>query len=159
MKVKVFPKIELNFKLIDKEDVTLARLKRRTKHSETLTSQYTDKSFIGKVEGTKFRIISSSIGKGAFCVMTGETSSNEGHVKVEIHTGFKVLLSIFLSFPIVGITIEALSGSETFWTILIPVAIAQMFVIRFMFIGLVFKILAKSSLNRLRDVMDFEWKN
>ena len=42
-------------------------------------------------------------------------------------------------------------------TSLILVVILQMLMIRFIFIGFVFFLVAKQSLNRLRDVLDFEW--
>lgn len=61
--MKIFPTKELNFKLIDGPSETLDRLNRRTEKSENLTSQYTDKSFRGIINGNEFKIISSAIGK------------------------------------------------------------------------------------------------
>jgi len=156
--MNIFPTKELNFKLTDSQDETLDRLKRRTGHSENLTSQFTDKSFRGKIIGTGFQIISSAIGRGAFCVMTGEISNDQGKVKVEIHKVFKVLLSIFLMFPIIGLLIMTVSETEDFSPILILVTIGQILIIRYAFIGLAFRFLSKSSLNRFRDVLDIEWK-
>jgi hypothetical protein len=86
--MNIFPIKKKDFKLIGNQPETISRLERRTKNSQRLTSQYTDKSFIGNVDGNKFKIISSSIGKGAFCVMKGEINSKNGHVKVEIHYFF-----------------------------------------------------------------------
>ena len=158
MKMKIFPTKEISFRLIDSHDEPLDRLKRRTEHSENLTSQYTDKSFRGKVNGTRFKIISSAIGRGAFCVLTGEISNDQGKVKVEIHKVFRVLLSLFLMFPIIGLLIMIISGTEDFSPIMILVVIVQILIIRYAFIGLAFRFLSKSSLDRLRDVLDIEWK-
>ena len=158
MKMKIFPTKEISFRLIDSHDEPLDRLKRRTEHSENLTSQYTDKSFRGKVNGTRFKIISSAIGRGAFCVLTGEISNDQGKVKVEIHKVFRVLLSLFLMFPIIGLLIMIISGTEDFSPIMILVVIGQILIIRYAFIGLAFRFLSKSSLDRLRDVLDIEWK-
>ncbi|MFW5983557.1 MAG: hypothetical protein ACOCQ4_03585 [bacterium] len=156
--MKIFPTTELKFNLIDNQDETLDRLKRRTEHSENLTSQYTDKSFRGKIDGTNFKIISSTIGKGAFCVMTGEISTDQGKVKAEIHKVFRILLSIILVFPIIGLLIMIFSGTDDFSPIMILVTIGQILIIRYAFIGLAFRFLSKASLNRLRDVLDIEWK-
>lgn len=155
--MKVFPTKELKFRLIDNQDETLDRLNRRTEKSENLTSQYTDKSFRGIVNGNHFKLISSAIGRGAFCVMTGEIASDQGHVKVEIHKVFRVLLSIILLFPIIGLTALIANGTEDFSSIMIVVAIGQILIIRYAFIGLAFKFLSKASLDRLRDVIDLEW--
>ena len=156
--MNIFPTKKQKFKLIDEQAVTLNRLNRRTEKSENLTSQYTDKSFRGTITGNEFKIISSVIGKGAFCVMTGKINSTNGYVKVEIHKVFRILLSIILCFPVIGIVIAILTGTEEFSPIFILVAILQILMIRFVFIGLAFKFLSKASLNRLRDVLDFEWE-
>lgn len=155
--MKIFPTKELNFKLIDDQAETLNRLNRRTEKSENLTSQYTDKSFRGIINGNEFKIISSAIGKGAFCVMTGAIESDKGNVKVEIHKVFRILLSIILCFPVIGILIAILTGQEEPNPIFILVVIGQILIIRYAFIGLAFKFLSRQSLNRLRDVLDFEW--
>ncbi|CAA0148052.1 conserved hypothetical protein [Tenacibaculum maritimum] len=156
--MKIFPTKEISFRLIDSQEETLDRMKRRTEHSEYLTSQFTDKSFRGKFNGTGFEIISSAIGRGAFCVLTGEITSDQGIVRVEIHKVFRVLLSLFLIFPIIGLVIMMISGTEDFSLVLILVAIGQILIIRYAFIGLTFRFLSKSSLDRFRDVMDIEWK-
>jgi hypothetical protein len=155
--MNIFPTKELEFKLIDDQAETLNRLNRRTEKSKNLTSQYTDKSFRGMIDGNEFKIISSVIGKGAFCVMTGKINSDNGNVKVEIHKVFRILLSIILCFPVIGIVALLLSDAKGFSPILILVVIGQVLMVRYVFIGLAFKFLSKASLNRLRDVLDFEW--
>jgi hypothetical protein len=155
--MNIFPTKEQEFKLIDTQEETLDRLNRRTEKSENLTSANTDKSFRGIINGNEFKIISSVIGKGAFCVMTGKINSKNGHVKIEIHKVFKVLLSIILCFPIIGISVAILTGKEDFHPVFILVIIAQILFIRYVFIGMAFKFLSRESLNRLRDVLDLEW--
>lgn len=155
--MKIFPTKELKFKLIDDQAETLNRLNRRTEKSENLTSQHTDKSFRGILNGNEFKLISSAIGKGAFCVMTGAIESEKGNVRIEIHKVFRIFLSIFLLFPIIGIIAITVSEAEKFSPILILVGIGQILIIRYAFIGLAFKFLSKESLNRLRDVLDIEY--
>ena len=155
--MKIFPTKELKFKLLDSQTETLNRLNRRTEKSENLTSQHTDKSFRGIINGNEFKIISSAIGKGAFCEMTGAIESENGNVKVEIQKIFRILLSLFLCFPIIGLIAMILTKAQEFSPILILVMIGQILVIRYGFIGLAFKLLSRESLNRLRDVLDLEW--
>ncbi|WP_411831025.1 hypothetical protein [Mariniflexile sp. AS56] len=155
--MNIFPTKELKFKLIDDQAETLNRLNRRTEKSENLTSQHTDKSFRGIINGNEFKLISTTLGKGAFCVMTGTIESDRGNVNVEIHLVFRILLGAFLCFPIVAILIAILTGKEEPNPIFILVVIGQILVIRYAFIGLAFKFLSRESLNKLRDVLDFEW--
>lgn len=155
--MNIFPTKEQAFKIIGDEAETLNRLTRRTDESENLVSQFTDKSFRGIINGNQFKIISSVIGSGAFCVMSGEITSGKGHVKVEIHKVFRILLSIILCFPLIGTIAFKMIDSSDFSMIMFIVAIGQVLVLRFIIIELVFRILSKQSLNRLRDVLDFEW--
>lgn len=155
--MNIFPTKERKFKLFDDQSETLNRLNRRTERSESLTSQYTDKSFRGIINGNQFKIISSAIGKGAFCVMTGKINSENGTVKVEIHKVFRVMLSILLCFPLIGMIVLILSGTKEFSPMLVLIMFAQILIIRYAFIGLAFKFLSKESLHKLRDVLDFEW--
>jgi hypothetical protein len=152
--MKLFPTKELKFRLVNDQ---AERLNRRTERSDNLTSQFTDKSFRGLINENEFKLISSAIGKGEFCVMSGQINTVDGSVKVDIHKVFRVLLTIVLLFPLVGIILMTISGKEEFSPIMILVAIGQILMIRYIFIGLAFRFLSRESLNRLRDVLDLEW--
>ena len=155
--MKIFPTKELAFKLNGEQSETLNRLERRTEKSEELKSKFTDKSFIGKINGNDFKIISSAYGKGALSVMSGKIDSEKGYVDVEIHKIFKFIFSFFILVPLIGFIVMILSGTEKFSPIMILVLIGQILMVRFIFIGYAFKRFSKESLNRLRDVLDIEW--
>ena len=155
--MKLFPTKELEFKLLNDQTETLERLNRRTERSDNLMSQFTDKSFRGIINGNEFKLISSAIGKGAFCVMSGQINSVNGSVKVEINKVFRILLIIILLFPFVGIVVMAIIKPEEFYPIMILVAIGQILMIRYIFIGIAFRFLSRESLNRFRDVLDLDW--
>lgn len=157
--MKFFPTKKRSFRLIDPQSKTIDRLKRRTDPSEKLTFKYTDRSFRGMITENKFELISSAIRKNVFCVMKGEINAETGYVSVEIHKVFKVLLSIFLCFPPVGLTIAILLGKEEFNATFILVIILQFLMIRYIFITFAFKYASRYSMNRLRDVLDVEWIN
>ncbi|MDI9865674.1 hypothetical protein QM480_15120 [Flectobacillus sp. DC10W] len=155
--MKLFPTKELNFRLFNDQAETLDRLNRRTERSDNLTSQFTDKSFRGQINGNEFKLISSTIGRGAFCVMSGQINSVDGSVKVEIHKVFQILLTIILLLPLIGFLIMAINQTDKFSPIMIFGAIGQILMIRYVFIGLVFRFLSRESLNRLQDVLDLDW--
>jgi len=155
--MKIFPTKELAFKLNGKQSETLNRLERRTEKSEELKSKFTDKSFIGKINGNDFKIISSAYGKGALSVMSGKIDSEKGHVDVKIHKIFKIIFSFFIIIPLIGFIVMILSKTEEFSPIMILVLIGQILIVRYIFIGYAFKRFSKESLNRLRDVLDIEW--
>lgn len=154
--MNIFPKSKYTFRIIGEGTETLDRLKRRTELSESLTSNITDKSFRGIIKDNTFRIISSEIGKGAFCVLTGEIDNKNGQVEVEINKAFRILLSILLCFPFVGFIAQVFSNKEEFSIIFILVVILQLLMIRYVFIELAFRRLSKSSLSKLSDVLDID---
>ena len=153
--MKLFPTREHEFRLVNNEVESMNRLKRRTEKSKNLTTNFTDKSFRGILNGNEFKIISSS-GKGALCIMDGKIIGKKGFVKVEIHKVFRILLSILYTFPFIGFFIFLATENENFY-ILVLVLIGQLLMIRYFFIELFFFISSRSCLNRLRDVLDFEW--
>ncbi|KIC02783.1 hypothetical protein OA88_06560 [Flavobacterium sp. JRM] len=155
-KMKLFPTSDYTFKIIGEETNALDRLQRRTEFSENLTSKITDKSFRGIVKNNTFRIISSEIGRGAFCVLTGEIKNQNGQVHVEINKAFRIILSIFLCFPFLALISQIIFSEEKFTIIFIVVAILQVVMIRYFFIELAFRRFSKSSLNKLSDVLDIE---
>ena len=155
--MEIFPSQVYEFGLINGQNETLERLKRRTEESDSLTSKLTEKSFLGKVSGNRFRIISSAIGKGTFCTMTGFISYEKGEVKLEINKPLKILLTILMILPFIAFITQVFSASEEFNPVFILVFLGQVLIIRFLFIGLFFKILSKQSLNKLSDVLDTEW--
>lgn len=155
-KMKIFPTSSYTFKIIGAESESLDRLKRKTEISESLTSQITDKSFRGIIKNNTFRIISSEIGKGAFCVLTGKIDDKNGQIDVEINKAFRILLTVLLCFPFIGLIAQIFTNKEEFSIIFILVAILQLLMIRYVFIEFAFRRLSKSSLNKLSDVLDIE---
>jgi hypothetical protein len=155
--MEIFPKKEFKFKILDSNKETIERLKRRTEHSEKMTSNFTDKSFRGIVDGDEFKIISSEIGKGALCVMIGKIDNDNSYVNVEINKAFRVLFSIISFMPIIALIIAAVKKPNDIF-ILILVGIGQILMIRFFFVGMFFSRMSKQSLSRLRDVLDIEFK-
>lgn len=154
--MKIFPTSNYSFKIIGEPVESLERLKRRTQISESLSSKITDKSFLGIITNNSFRIISSEIGKGTFCVLNGEISNKNGTVKIEINKAFQILLSIILCLPIAGLIAQLLSQEPNLAVVLIAAATVQILMIRFIFIELAFRRLSKRSLSRLSDVLDIE---
>ena len=155
--MEIFPTKELKFKLLDSKEETIERLKRRTEFSERMISNFTDKSFRGILNGDEFKIISSEIGKGALCVMTGKIDNDNSYVYVEMNKAFRILFSIMFVMPIIALTIQTVKKPNDI-LIFILVGIGQILMIRFFFIGMFFSRMSKQSLNRLRDLLDIEFE-
>ena len=155
--MNLFPTKEVKFRYKNTRENTHELLIQKTDVSKNLTSGFTKKPFRGMVYQTEFKIISSLIGFGAFCVMTGSLEPETGTVKIKVHNAFKILLSILVVFPFVAISIfAALKGEEITIGAFVPVLLFLL-MFRFLMIGLGFKILAMFSLDRLRNELNIEW--
>ena len=71
--------------------ITLNKLRQNTKLTDSLTSEYTDKEFIGQISDYGFKVISSEIGRGAVCVFIGELQDSFGTLEIRIHKAFKLI--------------------------------------------------------------------
>lgn len=157
MKFELFPTTERKFVLHDSQEDTIDRLKRRTEKSDVLASKNTDRSFIGSISNNKFKLISSVIGKGAFCVLTGEITDRSGYVQVKVHIAFKILISILVLALIILSLISPFLGWEDSQMPNMGILLLIILFMRYAFIGTLYKSVTTESLNRLKDVLDIEW--
>ncbi|WP_219634601.1 hypothetical protein, partial [Flavobacterium chungangense] len=104
--MNIFPIKHYEIELLSDSSKALAELKKNTLITNSLTSEWTKKAFIGQVNESGFKIISSIPGRGAFCVLNGKLESKKGFVEITINKAFRILLSIIFLFPIIGFIIS-----------------------------------------------------
>ncbi|MBA9079865.1 hypothetical protein [Rufibacter quisquiliarum] len=151
--MKIFPTNNYTVELNDDSSLALDNLKQNTKLTDSLVSELTQKAFIGQVQESRFKVISSAPGYGALCVLTGDFQGKEGIINIKIHTAFKVLSLVLMILPIilVGVT---LATKEIEYPIgfIVPISMTIIFV-RFGLLGLGFRTVSNNSMNRLREVI------
>lgn len=149
----VFPSKSLLIELRDDRATSLDELRRNTKLTDKLVSDYTDKEFIGQVDDYGFKIISSEIGRGALCVFQGDFQDSFGTVEIRINSAFKIMFSILMLLPVIGFGIAiATQGIEKSIGIIIPVVMLVLF-IRFVFLELGFRFVSKTGLKKLTRII------
>lgn len=152
--MNIFPIIKRKFILNQSQEETLYLLNKKTERSENLTSNYTEKPFQGIIDGNTFKLISSDMIKGSFCVMTGQINPEDGYVKIEINIVFRILLTIVFCFPLIGILI-LLTQYVPLQVVLI--ALITLFM-RYVLVGLAFKFLSEECMTHLQEAADIEWE-
>ncbi|WP_210488463.1 hypothetical protein [Rufibacter aurantiacus] len=158
--MKLFPSNSYTVELSNDSSLALENLKQNTKLTDSLVSELTQKPFIGQVQESRFKVISSAPGYGSLCVLIGNFQGKEGIINIKIHNAFKVLSLILMILPIilVGVTLATREVKYPF-DLIVPILMAITFV-RFGLIGLGFRIVSNKSLNRLREVINMrEIKN
>jgi hypothetical protein len=154
--MKLFPDKRITVELRNDRAATLNELKRNTKLSDKLVSDYTNKQFIGQVDDSGFKIISSEIGRGAVCVFIGEFQDSLGEIEIRIHNAFKILFLILMLMPIIGVGVSVvIQGIDESMEIVIPAILAILF-IRFVLIELSFRFISGTGINKLTRVIGIQ---
>ena len=108
--MQLFPNKNLTVELSNDRQTTLDNLKQNTKVTDGLVSEHTGKEFIGQVNDSGFKIISSEIGRGAICVFVGELQDSFVNLEIRIHKAFKVMFSILMLMLIAGFVIALITN-------------------------------------------------
>lgn len=137
--MQLFPTKYFKIELNESSDKSIEKLKLMTLESDSLSTQSTNKEFIGRIKGTHFEIISSEVGIGAFTVLQGDFSDDSVAVIAKVNTPFKVLISILFTFGIGGFVYNATKlGFPAGLGMLVPL-VMFLGLLRFVFLGLLFK--------------------
>ncbi|WP_031457064.1 hypothetical protein [Flavobacterium chungangense] len=151
--MNIFPIKHYEIELLSDSSKALAELKKNTLITNSLTSEWTKKAFIGQVNESGFKIISSIPGRGAFCVLNGKLESKKGFVEITINKAFRILLSIIFLFPIIGFIISFfIKEIEVSISLIIP-TLMSIVVFRFILTEIAFRIISKNSLKKLTEII------
>lgn len=157
--MKLFPTKYFTAELRSDYSISMQNLKSNTDITDSLTSDWTKKEFRGQVSENGFKLISSEIGRGAICVLIGKFEGKSGKIEVRIHNAFKVLFSILLLMPIIGIVITLLTKQiEKPFGLILPLIIGIVFV-RFIFIELSFRFISNTGINKLIEILTIKQLN
>jgi len=151
--MNIFPIKYYEIELLSDSSKALSELEKNTMITDSLTSEWTKKAFIGQVNESGFKIISSEPGRGAFCVLNGKLESKKGSVEITINKAFRIMLSIIFLFPIVGFIISFfIEEIEVSISLIIP-TLMSIAVFRFILTEIAFRIISKNGLNKLTRII------
>ena len=151
--MKLFPTKDYRIEFNSESCKPLELLKIQTLESDVLASQLTTKWFVGTVNDDNFRIIGSEIGIGAFVVFEGKINKAHVEISTQVNKPFKILISIIAAFGLFGFFVGVFrNGVTNSFGLLIPLAMLFLF-LRFVLIGLFFKVSSKLTLGKLTTVL------
>ena len=151
--MKIFPTNNYQFELKKESSDALSELEKNTLITDSLVSEWTKKAFIGQVNRNGFKIILSKPGRGAFCILEGKVESYNGTLEIRIHKAFRVMLSLIFLFPLIGFLIALFTKEKEIIISLIIPTLMAIAVFRFIFTELAFRIISKSGLNKLTEII------
>jgi len=150
---KIFPRKKYEFQIGKEPGNAFKDLKNETEITNSLVTVLTEKTFIGQVHETKFKLITSIIGKGAFCVFEGEINGNKGVIEVQIDKAFRILILIWLILPIIAVSSSIIEVGFTNSIGVIGVFVITLFLLRFVVIELFFNSVAKNGIDKLKTIL------
>jgi hypothetical protein len=151
--MNIFPIQYYEIELLNDSSKALSELEKNTMITDSLTSEWTKKAFIGQVSENGFKIISSEPGRGAFCVLSGKLESKKGYVEIRINKAFRVMLSIVFLFPIVGFIVSFfIHETEVLISLIIP-TLMSVVVFRFILTEIAFRIISRNGLKKLTEII------
>jgi RsiW-degrading membrane proteinase PrsW (M82 family) len=155
--MKLFPSDEFRVELQNESQIAMAKLKSNTKLTKSLVSEWGVKEdFLGQIDNNGFKVILSLRGVGAFCVLTGKFQNKIGTLKIHVHKAFRVLITIIMTFPFIGFGIIASqNGLQEAIELLIPFILFLLF-IRFVLLGITYKVISNMGLKRLSETIEIK---
>jgi hypothetical protein len=151
--MNIFPIKNYEIELLNDSSKALSELENNTLITDSLSSEWTKKAFIGQVNENGFKIISSEPGRGAFCVLNGKLESKKGLVEITINKAFRIMLSMIFLFPIVGFIISFfIKKIEVSISLIIP-TFMSIVVFRFILTEIAFRIISNNSLKKLTKII------
>ena len=158
--MKLFPNKNFKVELSENSSSAMTDLKQHTKLTSNIVSKWGVKEdFIGQVDQNGFKVISSIVGFGALCVLTGKFENSSGQIEVRFHKAFKILFSILLLYPLIGFfIIWKTKGIETAKDFL-PTLVIAFLAIRFLFMELSFRVISKIGLNKLTKTIGIKTRH
>jgi hypothetical protein len=155
-KMELFPSKNYSVRLRANDAAVWERLRSLTEPRDFLGSVPTKKHFIGRVKPNAFKVISSQLGRGAFCTVEGHFTDgmHEGKIRVEINKPFRLLMVIFLLMSIgalvfIFLTRPPLAGLRQ----ALMLALLLLFA-RFVVVELTFRMLSGNCMTGLKKVLE-----
>ena len=150
--MKLFPTKKFEIELAEPLESALEKLRNETEPSTSLASEWTKKTFTGQVTESGFKLISSAVGHGPFCILDASFEGQKGTFTAYIHPVFKGLVAVLLFFPILGIVfVTVMNGfgdldEHLNLLILLPI---MFILLRFGYVQLLFWYTKRGVINRL----------
>lgn len=152
--MQLFPTKNYTFKLNGDAQQSLELLAQNTLFSHRMSTQKTDRQFIGNLESKKFKIISSEATIGAFDVCEGNFSENELNMTLYINRPFKVLVFVILILMIFSAT-PAIMQYMSYKVIgfVVPIVMVILF-LRYILLGIFFRRSTELMLGKIEDLLN-----
>lgn len=149
--IRLFPSKTYSVRLVANDSSVWVRLREDTELQDSLVTVLTSKTFIGQIRPGQFKLISSRIGRGAFCTFEGMFNAldGSGRIHVQVHKAFRILILVWPLLPVCGLAYAFYAHGPAEGVRQLLMIVALLLMIRFIYIEWLFRSVAKSGLDAL----------
>lgn len=147
--MKLFPSRYYSIELQNDSSIAMTELENHTLSDEQFVTNWSNQSFIGKIDDEEFEIKLSKNLYGAFCVLNGKLKNRNGTLEIRVGKTFKILFLIIILFVISRLVVSIIENRlDTLFPLIMTII-----VFRFIFIELGFRIISKIGLDKLTKII------
>jgi len=147
--MKLFPEKDYSIELNKDSSFAISELKNQTLSKEQFVTNWNNQSFIGKIEKNEFEVKLSKKLIGEFCVLKGKLENEKGTLEIRTGRIIKIIFIAIVLFAGSGI-ITAIFRTDLE---LIFHLVMTILVMRFIFLELGFRLVSKSGINKLTEII------
>lgn len=147
--MKIFPENDYYIELNDDSSLAISELENQTLSKEQFVTNWNNQAFIGKIEKNEFEVKLSKKLVGEFCVLKGKLENEKGTLKIRTGRIFRIIFVAIVLFALSGIVTAIIQNKlEVIFHLVMTIL-----VMRFIFLELGFRIISKSGINKLTEII------
>ena len=147
--MKIFPESNYSIELNNDSISAISELKNRTLSREQFVANWDSQTFIGEIKENEFEIKLSKKLFGEFCVLSGKLENKKGILEIRTGKILKIIFMTIILFSLSGIIVAIVQNKLE----LIFYLLGAIFVLRFIFLELGFRLASKCMLNKLTETI------
>jgi len=147
--MKIFPENDYSIELNNDSSLAISELENQTLSKEQFVTNWNNQAFIGKIEKNEFEVRLSKKIVGEICVLKGKLENEKGTLKIQTGRIFKIIFVAIVLFALSGIVTAIIQNKlEVIFHLVMTIL-----VMRFIFLELGFRIISKSGINKLTEII------
>lgn len=154
--MQLFPKQKYSITLLTDSSKALAALEKVTLSDDQFVANWKKQNFLGKVNATDFQIKLSKKLYGGFCDYKGRLEIQNGTIEIGVSKTIKVLAVALFFLSIIGFLVALFGNTNKNTTQLLVQTILFILILRYVFIEMGFRVIAKMGLRKLAQILEID---
>lgn len=147
--MRIFPESNYSIELNNDSISSILKLQDLTLSEKQFVTNWNSQVFIGKVKENEFEIRLSKKLLGEFCILSGKFENKNGVLEIRTGKILKIIFVMITLFILSGIIVAIMQNKLE----LIFKLVMSIFVLRFVFLELGFRLVSKLAINKLIDII------